>query len=201
MMILSWLAIGAGIAAGAAVGLWSPPSRALLSSAVETTQSGIIGRSDRAECVDAAVPSITVLLEMTAAAIHQGVSIPRAVEAVGRSWGGECGTALVDVAQALHHGAGWRNAWSRACSHPQFGENMTMLADALESSYRHGTSPLAGIAAVVDQIDRDERRRIEERSAKLGVRMLVPTGLCFLPSFILLGIVPVIASFGVSVFG
>lgn len=189
-----WFAVGAGIAAGMAVGLWGPPRRSLLPVGEGIDRGGDVVDAD-------VVPSITVLLEMIAAAIHQGASIPRAIAVVGESWGGECGTVLGDVARALHRGVGWRNAWARACAHPQLGENMTMLADALESSYRHGTSPLARISAVVDQIDRDERRRIEEGSAKLGVRMLVPTGLCFLPSFILLGIVPVIASFGASVFG
>ncbi len=200
MLEVSWLAVGAGVAAGMAVDLWNPPDRALVPVA-----DGASGRRDADRAgfdADAdAVPSVTILLEMMAAAIHQGASIPRAMEVVGESWGGECGTVLGDVARALHRGVGWRNAWIRACAHPRLGGSMTLLADALESSYRHGTSPLAGISAVVDQIDRDERRRIEEGAAKLGVRMLVPTGLCFLPSFIVLGIVPVIASFGTSVFG
>lgn len=200
MLEVSWLAVGAGAAVGVAVDLWNSPDRALV-----PVSDGSSGRrdGDRAGSdADAdAVPSVTMLLEMMAAAIHQGASIPRAMEVVGESWGGELGTVLGDASRALHRGVGWRNAWIRACAHPRFGGSMTLLADALESSYRHGTSPLAGISAVVDQIDRDERRRIEEGAAKLGVRMLVPTGLCFLPSFIVLGIVPVIASFGTSVFG
>lgn len=158
-------------------------------------------RASRSDDDDRGAPSATLLLEMMAVAIRQGASIPRALEAVGSAWGGPCGDLMARTAVFLHRGAGWSNAWALACGDARFGPVMTLLADTLEPSYRHGSSPLPRIEAAVEQIDKDSRRRIEEAAAKLGVRMLVPTGLCFLPSFILIGIVPAIASLGFQLFG
>lgn len=148
------------------------------------------------------VPDVGLALEMLAAAIGHGSSIPRALEAVGTAWGGAAfGGMMVDVAAALHRGATWQNAWALACAHPRCGRVATTLADTLEPAWRHGSSPLPRIEAAADQLDRDRRRRIEEGAARLGVRMLVPAGVCFLPSFVLIGILPVVASFGAGLFG
>ncbi|KAA8820963.1 type II secretion system F family protein [Bifidobacterium vespertilionis] len=163
---------------------------------------GGAGRLKRAQDDgDRTAPSATLLLEMLAVSIRQGASIPRALDAVGTAWGGECGGLMIRTAAALHRGAGWPNAWALACGDERFGPLMMLVADTLEPSWRHGSSPLPHIEAAAEQIDKDSRRRIEEAAAKLGVRMLVPTGLCFLPSFILIGIVPAIASFGFELFG
>ncbi|NEG77767.1 type II secretion system F family protein [Bifidobacterium avesanii] len=150
---------------------------------------------------DAAEPSVSLILEMLAVAIRQGASIPRALDAVGGAWGGPCGSLMIHVADVLHRGSGWRSAWAVACADPRFGALMTVLEDTLEPAWRHGSSPLPRIEAAVEQRDRDERRIIEEAAARMGVRMLVPMGLCFLPSFIVIGVVPAIASFGAGLFG
>ncbi|KAB8286933.1 pilus assembly protein [Bifidobacterium ramosum] len=70
-----------------------------------------------------------------------------------------------------------------------------MLRHALESSWTRGAPPVTRLEAALDQCDADERSRIEEHAARLSVRLLIPTGLCFLPAFILIGIIPSIASF------
>ncbi|NMN00575.1 type II secretion system protein, pilus assembly [Bifidobacterium sp. DSM 109958] len=187
---MNGMALLAGGLAAAAALLWSPPPRALPHAAT--------GPGGDAE-TDALPPGLA--LEMLAAAVSQGASIPRALEAMGRAWSGETGEVLCGVATSLHRGADWHNAWALACAHPRCGGVMGMLSDTLEPAHRHGTSPLPRIEAAVDQIDKTERRLIEERAAKLGVRMLVPTGACFLPAFVLIGVLPVIASFGAGAFG
>ena len=189
--------LACGLAA-AAVRLWSAPRRALVPFPGDPAD--VDGRGgDAGGARDDALPT-GLALEMLAAAVSQGASIPRALEAVGRAWRGSEGDALAGVAAALHRGADWHNAWALARAHPRCGGVMATLSDTLEPAYRHGTSPLPRIEAAVDQIDKDERRLIEERAAKLGVRMLVPTGACFLPSFVLIGVMPVIVSFGAGLF-
>ncbi|MCH9276763.1 hypothetical protein JS533_010845, partial [Bifidobacterium amazonense] len=70
-----------------------------------------------------------------------------------------------------------------------------VLEDALEPAWRRGASPVMRLEAAIDQLDSDERSRIEESAGRLSVRLLLPTGLCFLPSFIIVGVIPAIASF------
>ena len=44
-------------------------------------------------------------------------------------------------------------------------------------------------------MDGSERARIEQRASRLSVRLLLPMGLCLLPAFLLIAVVPTIMSF------
>ncbi|WP_345714040.1 type II secretion system F family protein, partial [Kineococcus glutinatus] len=51
------------------------------------------------------------------------------------------------------------------------------------------------------QLRREQRRRAEVAAARLGARLVLPLGLCTLPAFVLLGVVPVLLSLAGSVLG
>jgi pilus assembly protein TadC len=57
--------------------------------------------------------------------------------------------------------------------------------------------PVAEIVrGVADELRRERGARLRERSQRVGVRTAAPLGLCFLPAFFLIGIVPtVVATF------
>ena len=72
-----------------------------------------------------------------------------------------------------------------------------------------GTEPLAradarlgvGMVPIVDvvrrlgiDLARDARAQVEDRARTVGVRAALPLGLCLLPAFLLIGIVPVIGA-------
>jgi len=61
--------------------------------------------------------------------------------------------------------------------------------------WTHGDMPGVRLESAIEQLDRDERAAIERNAAKLSVKLLMPTGLCFLPAFVLVGVIPAIASF------
>ncbi|WP_126030462.1 tadC protein [Bifidobacterium callimiconis] len=116
----------------------------------------------------------------------------------GRGAGGDghdLGREMIRVARALNRGADWDNAWGVADPDGPDAAALAVIRSALEPSWKHGISPLLRIETTIEQIDRDERQRIEEAAAKLSVRVLVPMGLCFLPAFILIGVIPSIISF------
>ena len=73
--------------------------------------------------------------------------------------------------------------------------DLGLLQSALESSWTHGDMPGVRLESAIEQLDRDERAAIERNAAKLSVKLLMPTGLCFLPAFVLVGVIPAIASF------
>ena len=70
-----------------------------------------------------------------------------------------------------------------------------LIADCLEDAWIHGSSPMERLRLAVEECESTERSAIEQAAARLSVQLLAPTGLCFLPSFILIGIIPAIASF------
>lgn len=156
-------------------------------------------------------PATALVLEMIAVAVRQGASIPRALDVIGGvcvaggdsgrerdddgSDAHDLGSEMILVARALNRGADWDNAWGVADPDGPDAAALAVIRSALEPSWKHGISPLLRIETTIEQIDRDERRQIEEAAAKMSVRVLVPMGLCFLPAFILIGVVPSIVSF------
>lgn len=140
---------------------------------------------------DASALPLAFVAELLAVAVRHGASIPRALSIVGSQAGPGLGQALTLVARSLERGGDWDSAWAR----PVPSGELDTLCETLEPSWRHGVSPLLRLEAVIDQLNADQRERIERQSAALAIRVLLPCGLCFLPSFVLVGIVPVIAAF------
>ena len=56
------------------------------------------------------------------------------------------------------------------------------------------------IESAVEQIGRDEKQAVAQASGRLSVKVLMPVGLCFLPAFILISVVPSIASWAGELF-
>lgn len=174
---------------------------AVLCAAFGSTSLGLVlSRPSRAlDELDAAERNLdiplTLLLEMLAVCVRQGASVPHALDRIGAVVQPGLGTPLKQVARLLNQGTDWYSAWTQACSHPRYGPRFALMRDCLESSWRHGVSPLGRIETTIEQVDQTQRRRLDEASAGLTVKILLPTGLCILPAFILIGVLPCIASF------
>jgi pilus assembly protein TadC len=100
----------------------------------------------------------------------------------------EAGEALGRVADLLALGADPATAWTPALDQP----DTARLARAARRSARSG----AAIAEVVEAVAADVRAEaadaVEARAERAGVLVTGPLGLCFLPAFLALGIVPVV---------
>lgn len=138
---------------------------------------------------------IAVVLDLLGAALSAGAGVPRALEATGRALGGPEGLALSSVAAALLLGAPWETAWSPAPA------RFAPLAGALRPTWAHGAAPREALRVAGVQISQDTEARARTEAARLGVRLVLPLGLCFLPAFVLIGLVPVLLSLGAGVLG
>ena len=58
---------------------------------------------------------------------------------------------------------------------------------------RSGAPVAATVERVADELAASGRAEIEDRARAVGVKAAVPLGVCLLPSFLLLGIVPMVA--------
>lgn len=126
--------------------------------------------------------------DLLAACLRAGMPVPDALGAIA-------GTVPVAAAEALRRtgelialGAApdeaWRPALDCAATAP--------LARAARRTARSG-SALAGAAAGLAARARVElAESAQERAHRAGVLITVPLGLCFLPAFLLLGVVPVV---------
>jgi Flp pilus assembly protein TadB len=117
-----------------------------------------------------------------------------------RILGGVCDPAvagrLATITGALNLGADWNAAWRVAGPGDPGGAQahgaLEQLRTALSFAGATG-APSAGIIhARAAQLRRRRNREQEKRAAALGVRLVVPLGVCALPAFICLSVVPVL---------
>lgn len=138
---------------------------------------------------------MVLVLDLLDVAVASGAALPRAVQAVGEAVGGVDGEALTAAARALVLGAGWTGAWSGAPAH------LRPVVQCLADSWVSGAAPGPLLRAAADEVNRTRRRAAREAAGRLGVRLVLPLGLCLLPAFVLLGLVPVVLSLSSGLLG
>ena len=60
-------------------------------------------------------------------------------------------------------------------------------------AHRSGAPVTDEVARLAEELDGRARARVEDRARTVGVKAAVPLGVCLLPSFLLIGIVPLVA--------
>src|SRR5690606_37807718 len=107
--------------------------------------------------------------------------------------GGTVGEGLRKVAAGLVLGGSWEQAW--AGSGQMAGHDhrcLEELAAALGPTWSSGQAPGPALRAAAAQHRVREHRVAQEAAGRLGARLVLPLGLCLLPSVLLLGLVPVL---------
>lgn len=167
-----------GIALGGAIAIIAPGLLARLESR---------SQRQRRELLERQAPAAADLL---AACLAAGATAADSARAVARALGEPIAAPLDQLTGALDLGADPAHAWSRLADEPP----LRPIARAAARSAETG-APLAALLAAVADDQRDEARaRAEAMARAAGVRSVAPLAACFLPAFLLIGIVPVVAS-------
>ena len=135
---------------------------------------------------DAGPVDTALVLELLAAQLRAGLAPLAALGTLAEALNSR---PLHTVCQRLQMGSGWGSAWSGSAA-GTFGE----LRDALAPSYTGGAPSTALLLSLADAHRLSERRAAERAAGKLSVALVVPLGLCSLPAFLCLGIVPILIS-------
>ena len=135
---------------------------------------------------DAGPVDTALVLELLAAQLRAGLAPLAALGTLAEALNSR---PLHTVCQRLQMGSGWGSAWSGSAA-GTFGE----LRDALAPCYTGGAPSTALLLSLADAHRLSERRAAERAAGKLSVALVVPLGLCSLPAFICLGIVPILIS-------
>jgi Flp pilus assembly protein TadB len=151
--------------------------------------AGLESRSERQRRMDLE-RQIPAAADLLAACLTAGAAPGDAARAVGRALGEPIATPLARLTGALDLGADPAGAWRALGSEA----SLRPIARAASRSLETG-APLAGLLVAVADDQRDEARSRADAAARAaGVRSVAPLVACFLPAFILIGIVPVVAS-------
>ena len=135
---------------------------------------------------DAGPVDTALVLELLAAQLRAGLAPLAALGTLAEALNSR---PLHTVCQRLQMGSGWGSAWSGSAA-GTFGE----LRDALAPAYTGGVPSTALLLSLADAHRLRERRAPERAAGKLSVALVVPLGLCSLPAFICLGIMPILIS-------
>lgn len=129
-----------------------------------------------------------VLLDLTAALLSAGVGIEAALNRLAVSVPGA--EPLGRVHHALAAGAPWAQAVDLVAGHPE----LVGYCEHLSFAYATGAPSASMLQAAAEQARAQRRQDSERRAEELGVKLMLPLGACFLPAFILVGVVPVVIS-------
>lgn len=135
---------------------------------------------------------LPLALDLLAACLAGGASLPHAVHVVAQAVPGPCGERLARVGAALDVGTPPAEAWSRLAAATDSGQAAS-AGRALARAGEGGAPVGAAVARLADDARADQRSRGEQAAERAGVLAVGPLGLCFLPAFVLLGVVPVVA--------
>ena len=185
----SLLAVGAGLSALIVVdGPTGVLMGAGLAIGLHRWMSKQGSRDDRARLAKRAL-ALPVALDVLAACFTVGASQQQGLDAVASSIGGSLGDDLRAVSRALSVGADTAEAWALVDA-----PDLLPLGAILSRAETSGDPVTPLLALLADQQRQRARGVAMDAARALGVRVAGPLGLCFLPAFVLIAIVPLVVS-------
>ncbi|WP_246236488.1 type II secretion system F family protein [Actinomadura chibensis] len=134
-------------------------------------------------------------MDLLAACLRGGAPWHEAVAAVADAVDGPLGDELRTVSVQIHLGADPAEAWLALAKEPP-------LAPLARAAVR-ASSTGAALAPTLSRLAQDQRRAARAaaaaRARAAGIHSLAPLGLCFLPAFVLLSVVPAVAGIALTI--
>jgi Flp pilus assembly protein TadB len=184
-----WLPLLAATGCGLATAALASGPAGLIGGAVVATAVLLGARRlqhGRAPAVDPLV--LAGGWDLLAACLRAGLPVPPAVRAVAAGLPGPAGSALRRTAELLALGAAPEQAWQPTLDCP----DTARLATVARRSGRSGTALAASLTTLAEEERAGARELAEARAQRAGVLITGPLGLCFLPAFLVIGVVPVV---------
>ncbi|WP_055492043.1 type II secretion system F family protein [Streptomyces sp. TP-A0356] len=135
-----------------------------------------------------AARQLPLAADLLAACIAAGASPVAAAQAVGEALEGPVGERLARGAAEVRLGGEPADAWRRLASLPCAGA----LARLLERAGDSGVPAAAPVGRLAAEARAEWSRAATARARRAGVMVTAPVGLCFLPAFIAVGVLPVV---------
>ncbi|CAA9343380.1 MAG: hypothetical protein AVDCRST_MAG29-1725 [uncultured Nocardioidaceae bacterium] len=142
------------------------------------------------------VRDLPVVVDLLVACLQAGRAVSDCLEAVADAWPGPVGVELRTVAAQLALGGEPAAVWQAWGTDPA----LEPLARAFARASRSGASISTALQHAATELRQVRRWDGQARARSVGVRTAAPLGLCFMPAFIVLGVVPtVIGTFSATV--
>lgn len=185
----------AGVGAALFLGGPAAPVAGLLATAAAWTVLGRVEptqvRRDRA----LAERDLPHLVRLLAAGLRSGAAPGEAVRVACAALPGPAALRLSGTADRLAVGVDPGRVWTSLAG----DDALAPLGRTLVRAHETGAPVATAVDRLAEELERAARGRVEDRARAVGVRAALPLGLCLLPSFLLLGIVPLVAALLVGI--
>ncbi|MEV0208191.1 type II secretion system F family protein [Streptomyces sp. NPDC050788] len=189
VVCVGWVLVGGlpGVLVGlvVAAGLWRWRRSRAAEDGVEAYDPGEAARQ------------LPLSADLVAACIAAGAGPVSAARAVGEALGGPVGEALARGAAEVRLGGEPAEAWRRLAALP----GAQALARLLERADVSGLPAAVPVARLAADVRADWARAATARARRAAVMVSAPVGLCFLPAFIAVGVLPVVIGLAGGVLG
>jgi type II secretion system (T2SS) protein F len=175
------VAAAAAVVLGAAVGVWA----AVCAAGVVV----VVGRRRPRAAPQLDVPLVA---DLVAACLAAGAAVGDALRAAAETSPGAARICL-PVADRLASGAAPAEAWADWLARPELAPMARACVRAADS----GAATTLELRRAGDRVRMQRRAELTHRAHRAAVWAVLPLGLCFLPAFVLVGIVP----FALGLFG
>jgi Flp pilus assembly protein TadB len=130
------------------------------------------------------------VVELFGATLRAGAAPGEGIALVCAALPGAAGDRLSGVAARLALGLDPVEVWTSLADDSQLGR----LGRTLARAHATGAPVVASVERLADDLARSARAETEERARAVGVKAALPLGLCLLPAFVLIGIVPLVVA-------
>lgn len=191
--MMRWRLVLALLAGAAGYAFVGGPAGLVLAPLVAAVTWVVIGRMEPAEVRadrEAARADLPVLVRLLSAALASGAAPAEALVAVAAALPGPAARRLVPAASRLRLGADPAQTWRGLAADPA----LAPLGRALARAHATGAPVATTVERLADDLTRNARSEVEDKARAVGVKAAVPLGVCLLPAFLLLGVVPVVGA-------
>ncbi|MFI1367726.1 type II secretion system F family protein [Streptomyces griseochromogenes] len=176
---------GAAVGLGVAAGLWRWRRRQARAGPSDEVDTALAARQ------------LPLAADLLAACVTAGAGPVIAAQAVGEALGGPVGDALARGAAEVRLGGEPAGAWRRLAALP----GARALARLLERADESGLPAAGPVARLASDARAEWARAATTRARRAAVLVSAPVGLCFLPAFIAIGVLPVVIGLAGGVVG
>ena len=141
------------------------------------------------------VRDLPVACDLLGVCLAAGMPVAGALHAVGSATPPPLGSELRGVAALYRMGADPRGAWA------DVSPELTGLGRLLVRAGESGSTVVPALRTLAADGRAAARAATEAAVGRAGVWVLAPLGLCFLPAFVCLGVVPLVLGIAAGVFG
>lgn len=152
----------------------------------------VLGRAEDPAVVrrrEQLLEDLPVGVDLLAACLDAGGSPEGSLLVVADALGGPVGEELARIHHRLDMGVDPAQVWRGVAEHPQLGP----LGRAVGRAHESGASVSRAVQQLGVELRERARAEVETRARSIEVKTAAPLGLCLLPAFVVLGVVPLVA--------